>query len=110
MTEGIRTAAVHGTVADGFEAVREEFAAFVAGERADYEGQLTAYVHGRRVVDLWAGPVEEAETGGDALHGVFVAGFAICVAALASSFLVPPGRVQDLARAEMRGEPTRVGG
>ena len=49
------TQEIHGTVADGFEAVREEFAAFVAGEPADYEGQLCAYVHGRRVVDLWAG-------------------------------------------------------
>ncbi|MFB7505588.1 serine hydrolase domain-containing protein [Streptomyces broussonetiae] len=56
---------VHGTVAGGFEAVREEFAAFVAGERDDYEGQLCAYVHGRRVVDLWAG----AEA--DSLYGVF---------------------------------------
>ncbi|MFF3915630.1 serine hydrolase domain-containing protein [Streptomyces sp. NPDC001852] len=56
---------VHGTVAEGFEAVREAFAAFVAGERDDYEGQLSAYVHGRRVVDLWAG----AEA--DSLYGVF---------------------------------------
>ena len=46
----------------------------------------------------------------DALHGVFVVGSAVCVAALASAFLVPAGRAQDLARAEMRGEPTRVGG
>ncbi|MDX2573614.1 serine hydrolase domain-containing protein [Streptomyces scabiei] len=45
--------------------MREAFALFVAGERDDYEGQLTAYVDGRRVVDLWAGP------GGDTLHGVF---------------------------------------
>ncbi|MFE7652621.1 serine hydrolase domain-containing protein [Streptomyces bottropensis] len=71
MTEGNRMAAVRGGVADGFEAVREEFAVFVADERADYEGQLTAYVHGRRVVDLWAGPEAEAETGGETLHGVF---------------------------------------
>ncbi|WBO66552.1 serine hydrolase domain-containing protein [Streptomyces camelliae] len=56
---------VHGTVAEGFEAVREEFTAFVAGERDDYEGQLCAYAHGRRVVDLWAGG--EA----DSLYGVF---------------------------------------
>ena len=35
----------------------------------------------------------------------------ICLAALASSFLVPPGRAQDLARKpELRTEPTRVGG
>ncbi|MGV9569518.1 serine hydrolase domain-containing protein, partial [Streptomyces nigra] len=61
------TAEIHGTVADGFEAVREEFAAFVATERPDYEGQVCAYVHGRRVVDLWAGPGAEA----DSLYGVF---------------------------------------
>ncbi|MET9966756.1 serine hydrolase domain-containing protein [Streptomyces sp. NPDC006356] len=62
MTQGI-----HGTVADGFEAVREEFAAFVAGELPDYEGQLCAYVHGRKVVDLWAGDGCEAGS----LYGVF---------------------------------------
>ncbi|MEU8692340.1 serine hydrolase domain-containing protein [Streptomyces sp. NPDC048665] len=69
---------VHGTVAEGFEAVREEFAAFVAGERRDYEGQLCAYVHGRRVVDLWAGG--EA----DSLYGVYSStkGAAHLVAAL----------------------------
>ncbi|MFF7444658.1 MULTISPECIES: serine hydrolase [unclassified Streptomyces] len=61
------TQEIHGSVADGFEAVREEFAAFVAGERPDYEGQLCAYVHGRRVVDLWAGDGNEA----DSLHAVF---------------------------------------
>ncbi|WP_320781921.1 serine hydrolase domain-containing protein [Streptomyces sp. CRN 30] len=65
--ENAGAAAVHGTVAEGFEAVREEYAAVVAEERPDYEGQLCAYVRGRRVVDLWAGP----DTGGDALHGVF---------------------------------------
>ena len=46
----------------------------------------------------------------EALHGVFVVGFGVCVAALASAFMVPAGRAQDLARGEMRGEPTRVGG
>jgi EmrB/QacA subfamily drug resistance transporter len=45
-----------------------------------------------------------------ALHGVFVTGAVICVAAFASAFLVPAGRAQDLARADMRGEPTRAGG
>ncbi|GGX86032.1 serine hydrolase domain-containing protein [Streptomyces fructofermentans] len=58
---------IHGTVAEGFEAVREEFAAVVAAERPDYAGQLSAYVRGRRVVDLWAG----ADTDGDTLFGVF---------------------------------------
>jgi EmrB/QacA subfamily drug resistance transporter len=46
----------------------------------------------------------------EALHGVFGVGLAISVLALASAFLVPPGRARDLARAEMRSEPTRVGG
>ncbi|WP_225839867.1 serine hydrolase domain-containing protein [Streptomyces sp. NK08204] len=60
---------VQGTVAEGFEAVREEFAAVVAAERDDYEGQLCAYVHGHRVVDLWAGDGVD----GDALYGVYSA-------------------------------------
>ena len=47
---------------------------------------------------------------GDALHGVFVTGLVICLAAVASAFLVPAGRAQDLARADLRSEPTRVGG
>ena len=46
----------------------------------------------------------------EALHGVFVVGSVVCLAALASAFMVPSGRAQDLARSEMRGEPTRVGG
>ncbi|WP_225821114.1 serine hydrolase domain-containing protein [Streptomyces naphthomycinicus] len=60
---------VRGTVAEGFASVREEFAAFVAEERGDYEGQLCVHVHGRRVVDLWAG---EGVTG-DSLYGVYSA-------------------------------------
>jgi EmrB/QacA subfamily drug resistance transporter len=35
-----------------------------------------------------------------ALHGVFVLGLVVCVAALAAAFLVPAGRAQELARAE----------
>lgn len=46
----------------------------------------------------------------DALHGVFVTGLVVCAGAVLASFLVPPGRAQDLARTELRGEPTRVGG
>ena len=45
-----------------------------------------------------------------ALHGVFVVGLIVCVAAVASAFLVPAGRARELARADMRGEPTRAGG
>jgi hypothetical protein len=49
-------------------------------------------------------------TRAEALHGVFVTGLVVCAAALLSAVLVPPGRAQDLARADLRGEPTRVGG
>ena len=38
----------------------------------------------------------------EALHGVFMVGLVICVAALAAAFLVPPGRARELARAEPR--------
>jgi CubicO group peptidase (beta-lactamase class C family) len=55
---------IHGTVADGFEAVREEFAAAVAEESG---AQLAVYVHGRQVVDLWAGD----EVTGDTVTGVY---------------------------------------
>ncbi|MEV5489958.1 serine hydrolase domain-containing protein [Streptomyces bobili] len=74
------TLEIHGTVAAGFEPVRNEFAAFVATERPDYEGQLCVYVHGRRVVDLWAGDGVDA----DSLYGVFSStkGAAHLVAAL----------------------------
>jgi CubicO group peptidase (beta-lactamase class C family) len=56
-----------GTVAAGYEGVRDEFAEVVAGERADYAGQLVAYVRGELVVDLWTGP----EFTPDTLTGVF---------------------------------------
>ena len=56
-----------GTVAAGYERVREEFAAVVAAEREDYAAQLAAYVRGELVVDLWTGPGHTADT----LTGVF---------------------------------------
>jgi EmrB/QacA subfamily drug resistance transporter len=46
----------------------------------------------------------------EALHGVFVTGLLVCLGALLSSSLVPAGRARDLARADVRREPTRVGG
>jgi EmrB/QacA subfamily drug resistance transporter len=49
-------------------------------------------------------------TVGAALQGAFAVGIAICGLALASAFLVPAGRAQDLARADMRGEPRRAEG
>ncbi len=46
----------------------------------------------------------------EALHGVFLVGLVVCLAALAAGFLVPAGTARELARAEVRGEPTRAGG
>ncbi|GHG63416.1 serine hydrolase domain-containing protein [Streptomyces griseocarneus] len=53
---------VHGTVAEGFEAVREAFAAVLEEARDAPEAQLVVHVDGRRVVDLWGGPGTAADT------------------------------------------------
>lgn len=58
---------VQGTVAEGFEGVREEFTAVLAEELHEPGAQLAAYLDGRQVVDLWAG----AGITGDSLTGVF---------------------------------------
>jgi CubicO group peptidase (beta-lactamase class C family) len=58
---------VHGTVAEGFEEVREEFAAHLAGERDDPGAQLVVHLNGRRVVDLWGGE----DIDGDSLTTLF---------------------------------------
>ncbi|MGW0390302.1 serine hydrolase domain-containing protein [Streptomyces sp. NPDC003042] len=58
---------VDGTVAAGWESVREEFEAFVAAEPNPPEAQLAVRHHGRTVVDLWGGE----DTDGDTLSGVY---------------------------------------
>ncbi|MFX0576782.1 serine hydrolase domain-containing protein [Nocardia nepalensis] len=63
------TIAINGTVAPGFDAVREEFAAVVAEENGESGAQLAAFVHGTQVVDLWAGP----RVTGDTLTGLLSA-------------------------------------
>ena len=45
-----------------------------------------------------------------ALHSVFMVGLVICALALVSTVLVPAGRARELAREELRGEPTHAGG
>lgn len=45
---------VHGTVADGFEPVRDAFAANLA-QRGERGAAVAVHRHGRLVVDLWAG-------------------------------------------------------
>ncbi|WP_434589093.1 serine hydrolase domain-containing protein [Streptomyces sp. A5-4] len=59
---------VQGTVAEGFEEVREEFAAVLAEERPGHaDAQLAAFAGGRQVVDLWGGD----EITGTTLTSVF---------------------------------------
>ncbi|MFD9791283.1 serine hydrolase domain-containing protein [Streptomyces sp. NPDC059070] len=60
---------VQGTVAEGFEGVREELAAFVAEEEHDPGAQLAVFRHGEPVADLWAGDLVD----GDSLVPVFSA-------------------------------------
>ncbi|MFF0391120.1 serine hydrolase domain-containing protein [Kitasatospora sp. NPDC004615] len=54
--------AVQGTVAVGFEGVRDEFAAALGEMNASPEAQLVVHVNGRRVVDLWSGDGTEPDT------------------------------------------------
>ncbi|MFB4422742.1 serine hydrolase domain-containing protein [Streptomyces sp. QL37] len=61
------TITVHGTVAAGFEGVREEFAAALAADHTEPGSQLAVYHHGRLVVDLWAGEGVD----GDSLPAVY---------------------------------------
>jgi len=56
--------AIEGTVATGFEAAREQFAANFARE-GDYKevgASFAAYHRGRKVVDLWGGHADAAKT------------------------------------------------
>ena len=69
-------------------------------------GAVGLSVMGAVMVRRLAGGLSMAE----ALHGVFMVGLGVSVLALASAFLVPPGRARELARPDMREEPTRVGG
>ncbi|MEU7551166.1 serine hydrolase domain-containing protein [Streptomyces sp. NPDC044571] len=96
-------AKVNGTVAAGWESVREEFEAFVAAEAHSPEAQLAVHHDGRRVVDLWAGE----DTGADTLTGVYsiTKGAAYLVVAL----LVQDG-VLDLERPVSAYWPEFTGG
>ncbi|WP_216892673.1 serine hydrolase domain-containing protein [Nocardia alni] len=58
---------VRGTVADGFEPVREVFEAILDAEGADLCAQVAVYHHGDPVVDFWAG----AEAASDSLLGTY---------------------------------------
>lgn len=53
---------VHGTVAPGFEGVRDAYAAVLAEDTTEPGSQLAVRLHGRTVVDLWAGDGIEADS------------------------------------------------
>ncbi|WP_155820459.1 serine hydrolase domain-containing protein [Komagataeibacter europaeus] len=61
--------ALHGSVSEGFEAAKQEFARVAADEDADLSAQFVVYHQGKRVVDLWTGP----DLTGDSLLGVYSA-------------------------------------
>lgn len=56
---------VQGTVEDGFEPVRDAFAANFA-QRGERGAAVAVYRHGRKVVDLWAGTKDGDADGADA--------------------------------------------
>ncbi|MDI6102073.1 serine hydrolase domain-containing protein [Actinoplanes sp. NEAU-A12] len=60
---------VHGTIAAGFESVRDEFTAVVT-QQNEPGAQLAAYLNGTLVVDLWAG----SEMQGDSLLALYSSG------------------------------------
>ncbi|WP_329314412.1 beta-lactamase family protein [Streptomyces sp. NBC_00597] len=96
-------AKVNGTVAAGWEPVREEFEAFVAAEAHSPEAQLAVYRDGRRVVDLWAGE----DTDGSTLTGVY--SISKGAAHLVVALLVQDG-VLDLERPVSAYWPEFTGG
>ena len=118
-TAGAMRDALIGGIGMGLTMVPMLIAAQSAVERTDL-GAATSMIQFFRTVGgaigvavmgaVMAWRLAAGASQAEALHGVFVTGLLICLAALASSFLVPPGRAQDLARADLRGEPTRVGG
>ncbi|MCC3765939.1 beta-lactamase family protein [Glycomyces sp. TRM65418] len=62
----MNTTRIEGTVATGFETVRDEFTAFVEETGGQTGSQLAVYHRGHLVVDLWAGE----EIGPDTLTGL----------------------------------------
>jgi CubicO group peptidase (beta-lactamase class C family) len=60
---------IRGTVAPGFEAVREQLAVLLAAEGTELDVQVAAYHRGEKVVDLWAGPDANA----DSVMGIYSA-------------------------------------
>jgi CubicO group peptidase (beta-lactamase class C family) len=80
VTEGTLSAQVAGNVAEGFEPVAAELARLTS-EFPLYSAQFCAYLNGRAIVDIWAGP----DATSDRIQGVFSAtkGMSgICIALL----------------------------
>ena len=90
MTAVAAGAVVHGTVAPGFEPVRDAFARTLAAHPEPAGAQLAVRHHGRTVVDLWA-----PDTSADTVTGLF--SVAKGIAHLVGALAVQDGAV-DLAR------------
>ncbi len=83
-------ARIEGTVADGYEPVREVFARQFADSR-HANAQVCAYVGGAKVVDLWGSAVGDEEYDGDSIQTVFSA--TKSVTSIAFACLVGTGAV-----------------
>jgi CubicO group peptidase (beta-lactamase class C family) len=82
---------VNGTVAAGWESVREEFEAFVAAEPNPPEAQLAVRHHGRPVVDLWGGEDTDGDTLGP-VYSITKGAAHLVVALLVQDGLLDPDR------------------
>jgi CubicO group peptidase (beta-lactamase class C family) len=86
---------VHGTVAPGFEAVRERFEHDMR-TMAEEHSQLCVYVKGERVVDLWASATDVPGFTPDSIVNIFSSGKSL--EAIAMAALVGKGLLDYQAR------------
>ena len=74
---------VEGTVASGFESLRQQFEHDMQ-TLAEKNAQLCVYYQGERVVDLWASATDDARFSPDSIINIFSSGKSLEAIALAS--------------------------
>ena len=80
---GERQCRIEGTVAPGFESVRQLYEHNMR-TLAEENTQLCVYYEGQKVVDLWASAVDETDFSPDSLINVFSSGKSLEAIAIAS--------------------------
>jgi CubicO group peptidase (beta-lactamase class C family) len=86
---------VQGTVAPGFESVRDVYEHEMR-TMAEEQTQLCVYHRGQRVVDLWAAPVDDTQFSPDSIVNVFSSGKSL--EAIAIAHLVGRGLIDYSGR------------